>query len=124
MANPAPTINQINAFNATQGTTIDFNIIGGTELVRSNRIYIYDLSDNSLICTHLYVSTESIHELPPNTDGSIVYESGKSSADFVNGAQYYAQIQTFTDIAGTEGGSGAHNNLQPYAVVKYIICAV
>ena len=106
MANPAPTINQINAFNATQGTTIDFNIIGGTELVRSNRIYIYDLSDNSLICTHLYVSTESIHELPANTDSSIVYESGKSSADFVNGAQYYAQIQTYTDTAGTEGGSG------------------
>lgn len=106
MANPAPTINQINAFNATQGTTIDFNIIGGTELVRSNRIYIYDLSDNSLICTHLYVSTESIHELPANTDSSIVYESGKSSADFVNGAQYYAQIQTYTDTAGTQGGSG------------------
>ena len=106
MANPAPTINQINAFNATQGTTIDFNIIGGTELIRSNRIYIYDLSDNSLICTHLYVSTESIHELPPNTDGSIVYESGKSSSDFVNGAQYYAQIQTYTDTAGTQGGSG------------------
>lgn len=106
MANPAPTINQINAFNATQGTTIDFNIIGGIELVRSNRIYIYDLSDNSLICTHLYVSTESIHELPANTDSSIVYESGKSSANFVNGAQYYAQIQTYTDTAGTEGGSG------------------
>lgn len=106
MANPAPTINQINAFNATQGTTIDFNIIGGTELVRSNRIYIYDLSDNSLICTHLYVSTESIHELPANTDSSIVYESGKSSADFVNGAQYYAQIQTYTDTIGTQGGSG------------------
>lgn len=106
MANPAPTINQINAFNATQGTTIDFNIIGGTELIRSNRIYIYDLSDNSLICTHLYVSTESIHELPPNTDGSIVYESGKSSADFVNGTQYYAQIQTYTDTNGTQGGSG------------------
>ena len=106
MANPAPTINQINAFNVTQGTTIDFNIIGGTELVRSNRIYIYDLSDNSLICTHLYVSTESIHELPANTDSSIIYESGKSSADFVNGAQYYAQIQTYTDTAGTEGGSG------------------
>ena len=106
MANPAPTINQINAFNATQGTTIDFNIIGGTELIRSNRIYIYDLSDNSLICTHLYVSTESIHELPPNTDGSIVYESGKSSADFVNGAQYYAQIQTYTDTNGTQGGGG------------------
>ena len=59
-----------------------------------------------MICTHLYVSTESIHELPANTDSSIVYESGKSSADFVNGAQYYAQIQTYTDTAGTQGGSG------------------
>ena len=106
MANPAPTINQINAFNATQGTVIDFNIIGGTELVRSNKIYIYDLSDNSLICTHLYPSTESIHELPPNNDASMIYASGKSSADFVNNKQYYAQIQTFTNTGGTEGGSG------------------
>ena len=106
MANPAPTISQINAFNVTQGTVIDFNIIGGTDLVRSNKIYIYDLSDNSLICTHLYVSTESIHELPVNTDASIVYASGKSSADFVNNKQYYAQIQTFTDTVGGQGGSG------------------
>ena len=106
MANPAPTINQINAFNATQGTVIDFNIIGGTELVRSNKIYIYDLSDNSLICTHLYPSTESIHELPPNNDADIVYADGKSSADFVNNKQYYAQIQTFTNVAGTQGESG------------------
>lgn len=106
MSNPAPTLNQINAFNATQGTTIDFNIIGGTEVIRSNKIYIYDLSDNSLICTHLYPSTESIHELPPNNDADIVYADGKSSADFVNNKQYYAQIQTFTNVAGTQGGSG------------------
>lgn len=106
MANPAPTINQINAFNATIGTVIDFNIIGGTDLVRSNKIYIYDLSTNNLICTHLYPSTESIHELPANTDASMEYESGYSSANFVNNQQYYAQIQTFTDVAGTQGGSG------------------
>lgn len=106
MSNPAPTLNQINAFNATQGTTISFNIIGGTEVIRSNKIYIYDLSDNSLICTHLYVSTESIHELPANTDSSMVYASGKSSADFTNNTQYYAQIQTFTDTNGTQGASG------------------
>ena len=106
MANPAPTINQINAFNATEGTVVDFNIIGGTELVRSNIIYIYDIDDNSLICTHLYTSTESIHELPANNDPSIEYASGKSSANFVNNQQYYAQIQTFIDTAGTQGGSG------------------
>ena len=107
MANPAPIISQINAFNATEGTVISFNIVGGTSIVRSNIIYIYDLSDNSLICTHLYISTESIHELPANTDPSIAYASGKSSADFTNGKQYYAQIQTFTNTAGTEGASGA-----------------
>lgn len=107
--NPAPTINQINAFDATEGTIIDFNIVGsvgGSGLIRSNKIYIYDLSDNSLICTHLYSSTESIHELPANDDPSIEYASGKSSADFENNKQYYAQIQTFTDVAGTQGESG------------------
>jgi hypothetical protein len=64
------------------------------------------MSDSSLICTHLYVSTDSIHVLPPNDDSSIIYESGKSSADFINGKQYYLKIQTFTNTSGTEGGSG------------------
>lgn len=106
MSNPTPILNNINAFDATKGTTISFNIIGGTDIVRSNIVYIYDLSTNDLICTHLYISTESIHELPPNTDSSIVYASGKSSADFVNNKNYYLQIQTFTNTAGTASGSG------------------
>lgn len=106
MANPAPIINQIDAFNVDIGTTIEFNIIGGTDLVRSNILYIYDLNDNSLICTHLYITTDNLHILPAKTDESIIYASGKSSADFVNNKQYYAQIQTFTDTAGTTGESG------------------
>lgn len=106
MANPAPIVNQINAFDVNVGTTIEFNIIGGTDLVRSNVIYIYDLDDNSLICTHLYITTESLHILPAKTSPSIIYASGKSSSDFVNNKQYYAQIQTFTDTAGTLNGSG------------------
>lgn len=106
MANPAPTITTINAFSASAGTIINFNIIGGTEIVRSNKIYIYDLATNDLICTHLAVTTEPIHELPANTDESIVYETGKTSEDFTNGHQYYAQIQTFTDTTGTSGASG------------------
>ena len=47
MANPAPLINQINAFNVDVGTTIEFNIIGGTDLVRSNILYIYELQHPS-----------------------------------------------------------------------------
>ena len=106
MAYPAPTISVINAFNVDSGTTINFNIVGGTDIVRSNKLYIYDTADNSLVLTHLYVSTESIHELPQKTDSSIVYAVGKSSADFVNEHQYYACIQTFTNTTATEGVSG------------------
>ena len=105
MANPAPTITTINAFDASVGTVINFNIIGGTNIVRSNKLYVYDLN-NELIFTHVYVSTESIHELPAKTDSSIVYASGKTSNDFVNQQQYYARIQTFTNTEATEGSSG------------------
>ena len=108
MANPAPIIIQLPAFNVNVGVTIDFNIIGGTSIVRSNKLYVYNL-DNDLIFTHKYVSTESIHELPAKTDSSIEYASGKSSADFVNEQQYYAIIQTFTDIYASEGASGYSN---------------
>ena len=106
MANPAPTVSTINAFNVDAGTIIDFNIVGGTNVVRSNKLYIYDTTDNSLVLTHLYVSTESLHELPSKTDSTIVYAVGKSSASFVNEHQYYASIQTFTDTVGEEGYSG------------------
>ena len=71
MANPAPIIQKINAFDATRGTTINFNIIGGTELVQSNKIYIYSVTTNELIVTHTYTGTQPIHILPSNTDSSI-----------------------------------------------------
>ncbi len=105
MANPAPTIATFNAFNVNVGTVIDFNIIGGTNIVRSNKLYVYDLNNN-LVFTHLYVSTESVHELPAKNDSSIIYAPGKTSADFINQQQYYACIQTFTDASATEGASG------------------
>ena len=106
MANPTPTINQINAFSADTGTTIEFNVVNGTDLIRSNRVYVYDIDTNALICSHLYVSTEFIHELPPSTDNSWSYSSGYSSADFVNNKQYYLQLQTYTNVAGTMNASG------------------
>ena len=46
MANPAPIIQKINAFDVTKGTIIKYNIIGGTELVRSSKLYLYDNETN------------------------------------------------------------------------------
>ena len=40
-----------------------------------------------------------------------------------NGAKTFSEDDgTYTE--NNTGGGGAHNNLQPYAVVKYIICAI
>ncbi len=105
MANPAPILTTFNAYDVTVGTTIDFNIVGGTNVVRSNKLYVYTL-DNRLLFTHVYVSTESIHELPAKGDSEIVYASGRTESEYKNEEQYYACIQTFTDTETLEGASG------------------
>ena len=46
--------------------------------------------------------------------------SGSQTAPVVNSSK---TDWIGVDYIGSTGGGGAHNNLQPYAVVKYIICA-
>lgn len=107
MAYSAPTSIYIPAFDVSVGTTpnnpITFNIVGGTQIIRSNRIYIYNVNDNSLICSHLQARTDGVHEFPEKTSNEIVYAAGKSASDFVNGEQYYAKIQTYTTTNGNIG---------------------
>ena len=59
------------------------------------------------------------------TDGvserSVASASGNYKAPVVNDAK---TDWADTDYTGNTGGGGAHNNLQPYAVIKYIICAI
>ena len=111
MAYPAPTSVYVPAFDVTVGTTsnnpITFNIVGGTQIIRSNRVYIYDATDNSLICSHLQARTDGVHEFPAKTSGEIVYASGKSSADLVNGKQYYVKIQTYTTTNASASGESS-----------------
>lgn len=101
-----PTIQKINAFDATIGTRIAFAVIGGTQLIRSSKVIIYD-SDNNKICTHVAsVTTELVHNLPANTDSSMVYETGKSASDFINGYSYSLELEIYTtpDASGTSEG--------------------
>ena len=47
-----PVIQSISAFSATNGTTIIFNIVGNSDLIRSNKVTIYD-TDNTLVATNI-----------------------------------------------------------------------
>ena len=49
------------------------------------------------------------------------YSTGSGSSGAYTQANNRATTRVKTDY---KGGGGAHNNLQPYAVIKYIICAI
>ena len=66
--------------------------------------------------------TLTIAEMPAHTHSRNYY-----SADWcANGTKsgYHGGDTGSKRATGSTGGNGAHNNLQPYAVVKYIICAI
>ena len=63
----------------------------------------------------------TIAEMPSHSHSRNYY-----SADWcANGGKsgYHGSDTGTKRVTGSTGGDGAHNNLQPYAVVKYIICA-
>lgn len=66
--------------------------------------------------------TLTIAEMPSHSHSRNYY-----SADWcANGTKsgYHGSDTGTKKVTGSTGGNGAHNNLQPYAVVKYIICAI
>lgn len=64
----------------------------------------------------------TIAEMPAHDHSRNYY-----SADWcANGTKsgYHGSDTGTKKVTGSTGGNGAHNNLQPYAVIKYIICAI
>lgn len=71
----------------------------------------------------------------PNLNGKVPVGYNSTDTDFdtvgkVGGEKTHTLSDTEmpswagTDYTGNSGGGGVHNNLQPYAVIKYIICAM
>lgn len=85
-----PVIQSISAFSATNGTTIMFNIVGNSELIRSNKVTIYD-TDNTLVATNINNSTRLENIIPPNLEG------------ISDGNSYYAVVDVYAQVdAGGE----------------------
>ena len=80
-----PVIQTINAFDVANGTTVRFNIVGNADLIRSNKISIYD-TDNILVATNVYNSTRLENIIPANLQG------------LTNGNSYYAIIDVYNTL--------------------------
>ena len=85
-----PVIQSISAFSVINGTTIKFNIVGNSELIRSNKVSIYD-TDNTLVATNINNSTRLENIIPPNLEG------------ISDGNSYYAVVDVYAQVdAGGE----------------------
>lgn len=66
--------------------------------------------------------TLTVNEIPSHRHQQYgPYSTGSGSSGAYTQANNRTTTRVNTDYAG---GSGAHNNMQPYAVIKYIICAI
>ena len=64
----------------------------------------------------------TIAEMPSHSHSRNYYSSDWCANGTKSG--YHGSDTGTKKVTGSTGGNGAHNNLQPYAVVKYIICAI
>lgn len=94
-----PVLSRPNAFDVAEGTVFTYNVAGVASIVRSSKVIIYDNSGELL--SHLYTSTQQYHELPSKSDSSMIYASGKSADDFLNGRQYSLEFVLYSTVDGT-----------------------
>lgn len=66
--------------------------------------------------------TLTINEMPAHTHSRNYYSSDWCANGTKSG--YHGSGTGTQTNTGSTGGGAAHNNLQPYAVIKYIICAI
>ena len=88
-----PVIQSISAFSVTNGTTILFNIVGNSELIRSNKVTIYD-TDNTVVATNINNSTRLENIIPPNLEG------------ISDGNSYYAVVDVYAQVDAGGGSLG------------------
>ena len=81
-----PVLQNINAFDVTEGTTIYFSVNGSTEFIRSSVVTFTDNETGLDVATNTYSTTQLYNIIPPDLDG------------IKNGKQYSVRVDVFTQI--------------------------
>lgn len=87
-----PILQDVVAFDVTEGTTIYFNVSSSTEFIRSSIVTFADYDTGDVVATNTYRTTQLYNVIPPNLAG------------LSNGEQYrvYVDVYTQTDPTGHE----------------------
>lgn len=84
-----PVIQNTNAFDVAEGTTIYFTVSGSTEFVRSSIVTFRDIQTDQDVATNIYSTTQLYNVIPPNLTG------------LENGKQYAIRVDVYSQVNPT-----------------------
>lgn len=82
-----PVLQNINAFDVSEGTTIYFSVSGATEFIRSSVVTFRDIELDIDVATNTYSTTQLFNIIPPNLEG------------IENGKQYAVRIDVYSQVS-------------------------
>lgn len=110
-----PVLTNINAFDATQGTTFYFSWKGAQ--ARYNELIIKDSETNFIVYQH---KTETL-KLSHTMDLALGAQNANVTADFVNGRQYQATVSVYDFTGAKLGDTSSPITFWCYRAPKLII---
>lgn len=96
-----PVLQNINAFDVTDGTIIYFSVSGSTEFVRSSIVTFKDYNTGDVVATNTYSTTQLFNVIPPNLDG------------LKNGQRYYVVVDVYSQVDPTGHTSMGTSTAKP-----------
>lgn len=84
-----PVLQNINAFDVSDGTIIYFSVSGSTEFVRSSIVTFKDYNTGDVVATNTYSTTQLFNVIPPDLEG------------LENGQRYYVVVDVYSQVDPT-----------------------
>lgn len=96
-----PVLQDVVAFDVTEGTTIYFNVSSSTEFIRSSIVTFADYNTGDVVATNTYSTTQLYNVIPANLTG------------LQNGVQYRVYVDVYTQVDPTGQESAGTSVARP-----------